>query len=407
MSDQALKKTDLVCTNCGRTFPIERVHPRCDNCREPLEVAKVSAGRINEGNILTQTILDRYADFFPFTRIDRRISLHEGFTPLVSTAFAAEARLKRLLFKLESQNPTWSFKDRGTFVGIQHAVSLGYRRIGTVSTGNMAASVAAYGTRAGLETVVLVSSGLPAEKIDPIAIYSPVLVQVEGDYSDLYFESLDIGKKLGIYFINSDVPFRVEGSKTIAFEICEQLQFNAPDFVIVPTSSGGNIRGILKGFEEFRLCGLIGRIPKIVCVQASGCSPICDAYAHNAESMSRVEKPATIAHAIANPYPPSGNEVLRRLREQEGIFVVVTDAEMLRAQKRMAKLGIFGQPEAAASLAAAEKLIAEGQINEENTVVCIVTGGGLKDMTALGKDEPKVISAKIKSLGETIERVLR
>jgi len=398
-----MKKIDLICTKCKKTFPLERPYPRCDVCNEPLEVEKVITGRINGGNVLHQTILERYADFFPFAKIDKAISFHEGFTPLVrSLRLASELSIKDILFKNESQNPTWSFKDRGTVTGIQQAINLGYRRIGTVSTGNMAVSVAAYGAGVGLETFVLVSTSLPPEKLNPIAIYSPILIRVDGDFSRLYFDSLEIGKQNDIYFINSDVPFRVEGSKTIAFEICEQMNFEVADYVVVPTSSGGNIRGILKGFEEFRLCGLINKVPKMICAQASACSPIYDAYSSHAGVISRVENPHTIAHAVENPYPPSGNEVLRRMKENGGTLVAVTDEEILRAQKRLAKIGIFGQPASAIPLASVKKLREQNFLDENDTVVCVVTGGGLKDATVFGRHEPKIIDSPLEDLNELI-----
>jgi len=398
-----MKKIALICTKCKKTFPIERSYPRCDICNEPLEVERVVTGKINKGNVLNQTILERYADFFPFAKIDKAISFHEGFTPLVRPLrLASELGIKDILFKNESQNPTWSFKDRGTVTGIQQAISLGYKRIGTVSTGNMAVSVAAYGAGVGLETFVLVSTSLPPEKLNPIAIYSPVLIRVDGDYGRLYFDSLEIGKQNDIYFINSDVPFRVEGSKTIAFEICEQMNFEVADYVVVPTSSGGNIRGILKGFEEFRLCGLINKVPKMVCAQASGCSPIYNTYSSHAEVISRVENPHTVAHAIENPYPPSGNEVLRRIKENGGTFVAVTDEEILQAQRRLAKIGIFGQPASAVSLAAVKKLRGQNLLDENDTVVCIVTGGGLKDTTVFGRHEAKIIDSPLEDLNELI-----
>ena len=398
-----MKKIALICTKCKKTFPIERSYPRCDICNEPLEVERVVTGKINKGDVLNQTILERYADFFPFAKIDKAISFHEGFTPLVRPLrLASELGIKDILFKNESQNPTWSFKDRGTVTGIQQAISLGYKRIGTVSTGNMAVSVAAYGAGVGLETFVLVSTSLPPEKLNPIAIYSPVLIRVDGDYGRLYFDSLEIGKQNDIYFINSDVPFRVEGSKTIAFEICEQMNFEVADYVVVPTSSGGNIRGILKGFEEFRLCGLINKVPKMVCAQASGCSPIYNTYSSHAEVISRVENPHTVAHAIENPYPPSGNEVLRRIKENGGTFVAVTDEEILQAQRRLAKIGIFGQPASAVSLAAVKKLRGQNLLDENDTVVCIVTGGGLKDTTVFGRHEAKIIDSPLEDLNELI-----
>ena len=193
---EVMKKTKLICTQCDKAYSIERVHQRCDVCNEPLEVEKVTKGKIKAGNILKQTILDRYGDFFPFLEIDRTLSLYEGFTPLVeSSQLAHELCIKRVLFKNESQNPTWSFKDRGTFVGAQHAITMGYKRIGAVSTGNMAVSVAAYGAKAGLQTFILVSAKLPAEKLTPIAVHHPILTQVDGDYGQLFFDSLEISKR--------------------------------------------------------------------------------------------------------------------------------------------------------------------------------------------------------------------
>lgn len=403
-----MKKTKLLCTQCNKMYSIERVHPRCDVCNEPLEVEKVTKGKIKAGNILKQTILDRYGDFFPFLEIDRTLSLYEGFTPLVeSSQLAHELGIKRVLFKNESQNPTWSFKDRGTVVGIQSAISLGYEKIAAVSTGNMAVSVAAYGAKAGLQTFILVSAKLPAEKLTPIAVHNPILIQVDGDYGQLYFDSLEISKRHDIYFINSDVPFRVEGSKTISFEICEQMNFGVPDYVIVPTSSGGNIRGVLKGFEEFKSCGLIKNVPKIICAQASGCSPIYNAYTRNEEFITRVENPHTIAHALENPYPPSGKDVLRKIRRTGGLCVAVSDEEILQAQRELAKrTGIFGQPAAAVPLAAVKKLREEKFFTAKDTIVCIVTGSGLKYMAALEKHSFKIHTCQLENLNEFMEAML-
>jgi len=400
-----MKETNLVCTKCKKSFPIDQVYPRCDTCSEPLEVAKMSEGRINEGSIFNQTILERYADFFPFDKVDKDLSLGEGFTPLVNSAkLASELGIRGIWFKNESQNPTWSFKDRGTVAGIQHAITLGFRRIGTVSTGNMAVSVAAYGAKADLETFILVSTSIPTEKLNPIAVHKPILIKVDGNYGELYFESLQIGKQNDIYFINSDVPLRVEGSKTIAFEICEQMDFEVPDYVVVPTSSGGNIRGIAKGFEEFRACGLVRKVPKLICAQASGCSPIYNAYINQQETISRFENPHTVAHAIENPYPPSGNEVLRKLRGEGGIFVAVTDKEILHAERRLAEEGIFGQPAAAVPLAAVEELEKKNILSKNDTVVCIVTGGGLKYTAVLEKYGLKALNCKLEELSEIVAK---
>ncbi len=396
-----MKTPFLVCTKCQKEFSLERVHPRCPSCNEPLEVVYPHQKKvaIPSGG----TLLERYQAFFPFASIHQEISLGEGNTPLLqSSAAASELGVRKLFFKNETQNPTWSFKDRGTVAGLEHALSLGFKKIGTVSTGNMAVSVAAYGARAKMDTYVLVSSDLPEEKIGPIAIYHPHLVMVEGDYGELYFKSLEIGGRSGIYFINSDVPFRVEGSKTIAFEICGQMHFRPPDYVIVPVSAGGNIRGILKGFEEFYGVGLIDRMPKMIVGQAGGCSPITNAFEEGRETIERVLHPHTIAHAIENPFPPSGNQVLRKLKEHGGTAVRVSDGEILEAQALMAKEGIFGQPASAVPLATVKKLLSNGYLRSTDSIVCIVTGGGLKYTAALAQHQFDVKKIGIEKIEEAL-----
>lgn len=393
----------LYCTSCKESYKIDEVKHRCEACNEPLEVEEIRQGKIREGNILNQSMLQRYADFFPFLGVDHETSLGEGFTPLVnSLGLAKNLGVQKLYFKNESQNPTWSFKDRGTVAGISHALKLGYKRIGTVSTGNMATSVAAYGAKANLETFIFVSKNIASEKLNPIAIYHPHLIKVEGDYGSLYFESLKIGEENQIYFINSDVPLRVEGSKTIAFEICEQINFQMPHYVIVPTSAGGNIRGIEKGFREFFACGLIDRLPKIICAQASGCSPIYNAYRKGEEKIARVENPNTIAHAIENPYPPSGNRVLKMIEENGGTMVAVSDEEIIKAQAMLAEEGIFGQPASAVPLASVRKLREQNYIKEDETVVCIVTGSGLKYTAILEQHRLDVKECALEKLSNFI-----
>ncbi len=373
-----MKEFSYKCCGCNKKFPGTLLRFRCPVCGEPLEIEYTGHGKIN-GEGFPENMLERYADFFPFSSVNKNISLREGFTPLVkSSRLRDELGVGEVYLKNESINPTWSFKDRGTLTGVSHALATGYKAIGTVSTGNMAASVAAYGARAGLKTFILVSQTLPPEKLNPIAVYGAEVIKVKGDYGKLYFESLKIGEKLGIYFINSDVPFRVEGSKTIAFEIYEQMRGDIPDIVVVPTSSGGNIRGIAKGFRELKQYGLIETLPVIMAVQAEGCSPIVNAWERGVKTVERVEKPETIAHAIENTYPPSGNEVLRMLSSGKGLAVKVTDKEILEAQKRLAGEGLFVQPASAAPIAAMAKLKREGYWKGREKVACVLTGGGLK-----------------------------
>ncbi len=399
-----MRKGNLICTGCHKQYPLERLFPRCDDCLEPLEV-QISADEKKEQKTASQDdILERYASFYPLLQVNHQFSLKEGFTPLTqANSLSYQLGFDCIYLKNETVNPTWSFKDRGTFVSLQHAVSLGYRSVGTVSSGNMAVSVAAYGARANIKTFIIVSSEMPLEKVQPILIYNPILIQVQGDYGQLYYESLRIGNELGIYFLNSDVPFRVEGSKSIAFEICEQLAYHVPEYVVIPTSSGGNARGILKGFLEFFRQGFIDRLPKIICVQLEGCAPIFQAWSNGHEKISPIPNPQAIDHAIANPFPPSGNELLRKLRLHGGMVVTVTDQEALASQLLLAREGIFAQPAAAVSIAALKKLRIQGILNQKDRCVAIITGSGLKYTGILTKHHfQNGITCSLKGIKEAI-----
>jgi threonine synthase len=407
-----LAKGYLVCTGCQKKYSLDRSFPRCDDCFEPLEVKITSEEKFEKNTslhtgILDHDILSKYASFYTLPRTNQPLSLKEGFTPLIQANYLSSILdLDTLYFKNETVNPTWSFKDRGTFICLNHAISLGYKQIGTVSSGNMAVSVAAYGARANLQTFILVSADMPLEKIQPILIYNPILIKVKGDYGQLYYESLKIGQEMGIYFLNSDVPFRVEGSKSIAFEICEQLNYDIPEYIIIPTSSGGNARGIIKGFLEFYQRGLISRLPKIICAQLEGCAPIYQAWMNNHDKISPIANPTAIDHAIANPFPPSGNELLRKLRLYDGMVITVSDQEALRFQRFLAKEGLFSQPAAAVALAAIKKLRDKGSLLKRDRCVAIITGSGLKYTGVLQKHSFTMETCLLNHIKEKIASIL-
>ncbi|NLL61437.1 MAG: threonine synthase [Candidatus Atribacteria bacterium] len=394
----------LICTGCQKEYPLDRIFPRCDNCFEPLEVRFVSTKKfITDKALFSRNILEHYAHFYPFSEIEQKLSLKEGFTPLIKADKLSQLlEIDNIYLKNETVNPTWSFKDRGTYVGVQHALSLGCDTIGTLSSGNMAVSVAAYGARAGLKTIILVSADIPSEKIGPILIYHPILIKVSGDYGQIYYDSLKIGRELGIYFLSSDVPFRVEGSKSIAFEICEQLDYKVPDYILIPTSSGGNGRGIIKGFLEFYEKGLITKLPQFICIQLAGCAPIYQAWINKEDSVSTIKNPVAIDNAIANPFPPSGKALLRLLRKFRGIVTTVSDEEALSGQLMLAREGIFAQPAASVSIAALQKLKAEGVINKESRCVAIITGAGIKYTGILEKHNFNVAASTLEELKDII-----
>jgi threonine synthase len=336
--------------------------------------------------------------------------LGEGLTPFIGLGRLGRALgLTGLYAKNEAQNPTASFKDRGTAVAVQKAVSLGTKRIGTVSTGNMAASTAAYGARAGLETFVLLKEGTSAASLQAAGIFGPRLVAVDGDYAAVFNASLEIGKRLDITFMNSIDPFRMEGYKLTAFEIFLQLGRRAPGTVIVPLSSGGHLLGLMRGFADLEREGLITAYPRIVGVQAEGCAPLARAFDKGLLTYERFAGARTIAHAIANPAPPAGHAVLRLIRERDGLVLAVSDEEMLEAQRELAAgEGLFCQPESATTLAALKKLLAKGRIEiGGGAVVLVVTGSGLKTLHLLTAAPVEVHRLPLDGLEAGLARLCR
>ena len=397
------------CLGCGSVPARDPHSPFCPGCGEPLFVAlpERSAKRsIRESRGLA---LERFADFLPLAGCDPSLSLGEGSTPLVRLAGIGTALgLPSLHAKNEAQNPTSSFKDRGTAVAVQKAVSLGVRRIGTVSTGNMAASTAAYGARAGLPTFVLLKEGTPPAALRAAGIYGPRLVAVAGDYGALFRASLEIGRRLGIAFMNSIDPYRMEGYKVTSFEIFLQLGRRAPRTVVVPLSSGGHLLGLMRGFADLEREGLTRSFPLFVGVQAEGCAPLVRAFEAGRSAFERLDGARTIAHAIANPDPPAGNAVLRAVRERGGLLLAVPDGEMLEAQRELAaREGLFCQPESAATLAALKRLVASGRIGGgEGDDVLVLTGSGLKAPGAIGPATVAVHGVALDGLEAALARLI-
>lgn len=399
----------FMCLTCGRMDVPVASPPFCPVCGGPLFVAYAErAGRrvVREG---AQSSLERFLDFLPLVSFDPEISLGEGNTPLLLLDRLGRAMgIPRVLAKNEAQNPTGSFKDRGTVVAVQKAIEAGFRRIGTVSTGNMAASTAAYGARAGLETFVLLKEGTPEAAVRAAGIYGPHLVTVDGDYGTLFQRSLEIGEKLGIYFMNSIDPFRMEGYKVTGYEIFLQLGRRAPRFVIVPLSSGGHLLGLMRAFEDLEREGMITAFPVFVGVQARGCAPLVRAFEAGRPTYERLDRADTIAHAISNPAPPAGNAVLRMIRDRAGLLASVTDEDMLEAQRELAALeGHFCQPESATVLAALKMLAARGLIGPTDEVVLVLTGSGLKTPRALESLPVRVHRATLDDLKSELRRLMR
>jgi threonine synthase len=391
----------LECIFCQKKYPLNLLNPFCPECQEPMLVSYPLKKRKFYHE---KSGLEKYLDFLPLNKINQGLSLMEGDTPLLKlTRLGKKLNLSHIFAKNETSNPTHSFKDRGSTVAVQKAISMGIERIGTVSTGNMAASTAAYGAKAGLKTYVLLKEDTSPEKILSTAMYNPVLIKVKGDYGQLFLQSYSLGQKFGIYFMNSVDPFRIEGYKVIGYEAYHQLSRQVPQFIFAPLSSGGHLIGLMRAFQDLKRAGFIRSYPTFVGVQAQGCSPLAQAYVRKKSKYKRIYKTKTIAHAISNPDPPGGNIILSLIRENKGMIIAVSDTEILTSQKMLAEEeGIFCQAASATTLAGLLKLSKKMKFKTKDKIVLVITGSGLKAMKALESFKLDVHQASLSSLEKTM-----
>ena len=389
---------ELECLFCEEKHRLDLFNSFCPECGEPLLFFTPRRKRkFALDKILT---LEKFLEFLPLSRVDPRLSLGEGNTPLVPLRrLRQKYGFPPVFAKNEAMNPTGSFKDRGTAVAVQKASEMGIKRIGTVSTGNMAASTAAYGAKAGFKTFVFLKEDSTPEKILSTGIHGAVLVKVKGDYGKLFKASFEIGKKQNIYFMNSVDPLRIEGYKITGYEIFLQLGCRAPRYIFVPVSSGGHLIGLIRSFQDLKREGLIQSLPIFVGVQAKGCSPLAHAFAQGMSKFHRLSRAETIAHAISNPAPPAGNLVLKLIRENTGSIMAVTDREILAAQRELAEFeGIFADPASATTLAGLIKLSKSRRSRPRDEAVLVITGSGLKSMETLKKQNIAVHKASLERL---------
>ncbi len=390
----------FACPICRRPYPADVRSLFCPVCGDPLLSAFVpKAPKIRKNRPMG---VARYLDFLPLSEFDPDLSLGEGGAPLQSlTRLQSAFGLSGLYAKNEAMNPTGSFKDRGSIIAIHLARQLGFETVGTISTGNMAGSTAAYAARAGLRSVIFVKDDTPREKILAAGIHGARVIKVRGNYAALFVKSFEIGRLLSFYFINSVDPYRIEGYKVTSYEIFEQLGGKAPEFLFVPVSSGGHLLGLIRGFRDLKRAGLIAREPRYVGVQARGCAPISRAFERKRETVAPVKRPRTIAHAIANPQPPGGKILLRALAASGGLMTAVSEAEILKAQRSLAEYeGIFCDPASATSLAAYLKLTRLGRIPARARSVLVITGSGLKTLGEIDLSALRISEADLSDLPE-------
>jgi threonine synthase len=400
------------CINCGSKYGIDEIMYFCKKCGDILEI-KYEQGKLAEALRDTEwrkTPLSvwRYRHFMPISDTAKIVSLNEGGTGFhLCENLAKHLGLRQLYVKNEGENPTGSFKDRGMTVGVTKAVELGVKSVICASTGNTSASLAAYAAKAGLQSAVLIPSGKIAYgKLSQAMIYGAKVIQVRGNFD----QSLDAVLKLSekhrsIYLLNSINPFRIEGQKSLGYEICDQLNQEAPDRIIVPVGNAGNISAIWKGFSEFHELGIIKALPKMTGIQAAGSAPIAQAIKTGSDTIVPVSAPETVATAIRIGAPVSWKKALNAIRKSDGTAETVTDEEILSAQKLLASVeGLFVEPASASSIAGLIKLVQNGTIDRDERIVCVTTGHGLKDPDTAVKmsEKPVEVDAEISAIEEAL-----
>ena len=400
------------CINCKTAYSVDEIVYFCKKCGDILEIKF-------DGNELTEAAKTsdwktkplavwRYRSFMPIHETTKLVTLGEGGTGLHRSArLGEELGIKNLYVKNEGENPTGSFKDRGMTVGVTKAVELGVGHVICASTGNTSAALAAYAARAGIKCTVLIPSGKIAYgKLSQAMIHGAKVLQVRGNFDEALEFVLKLAEKhKDIYLLNSINPFRIEGQKSLGYEICEQLNYEAPDRIVIPVGNAGNISAVWKGLTEFYQLGLIKKLPKMTGIQAAGSAPIAQAIKANSDKIVPIEHPETIATAIRIGAPVSWKKAVNAIRESHGTAETVTDEEILDAQKTLARIeGIFVEPASASSIAGLSKLIKNGTIHKDEKVVCITTGHGLKDPdTAIKQcEKPMEVDAEMSAIEDAL-----
>ena len=383
------KEITLRCPKCGHR-PASKTIFYCSSCRCVLEV-NVSIGHLTRADFepLRQSrdrSIWRWFDFLPVERRSSIVSLGEGDTPLLRAKRLGEKlNIANLYLKNDTVLPTGSLKDRSNSVGMSVARELSFTTATVISTGNAAASVAAYAAAAGLKSVVMIPRGTAVSKILQARAYGATVVVIDGDFdyevAELYKAAVE---EFGWYDCLSSNPYRL-GKKSYAYELVDQLDGRVPDWVIHPTAGGTGIYAMWKGFQEFVALGWIDRGPKLVAAQSDAAAPIVAAFEKGLNKVEAVVARETVAESIRVGNPASlGWRALVALRESNGTAVAASDTETLEAQSLTASLcGIFAEPAAATSVAAAKKLRAVGAIQTDDVVVCNLTGHGLKQPEAI------------------------
>jgi threonine synthase len=387
----------LVCfaPQCRAKYALSDILYQCPRCGGLLEVdydwtsANTSSWketwreRRMDNRPLNQSGVWRYRELLPFEDISEAVTLREGHTPLLDSTRAAQyAGLDRITFKHQGFNPTGSFKDNGMTCGVSQAVRLGRRVVACVSTGNTSASMAAYASAAGLKPVIFLPEGnIAFGKLAQALEYGAITLQVQANFDQILALVRLIADRAGVYLLNSINPFRIEGQKTMAIEMLDQLDWDVPDWVVMPGGNLGNASAFGKGFLELRRLKLIDRLPRIAVIQACGSAPFYEYIRQSSATVafSPVVKPETLATAIRIGNPVSWPKALSVIRDTRGVVESATEQEIADAKAIIGRSGIGCEPASAATLAGTRKLVKAGVIGRNERVVALLTGNLMKD----------------------------
>lgn len=346
-------------------------------------------------------LLAAYESWLPLTAKTPRLSLCEGNTPLIPSARLSALTGAQVYFKYEGANPTGSFKDRGMVLAVAKAIEEGSRVVICASTGNTSASAAAYAARAGIRAVILIPDGYVAlGKLAQAAMYGAQIIAVRGNFDEALELVREVGKTLPVTVVNSINPYRLEGQQTAAFEICDVLG-RAPDKLCIPVGNAGNISAYWKGFSAYYGAGIVSNRPQMLGFEAEGAAALVVGHA--------IAHPETFATAIRIGAPASAHLALAAAKESQGGIAAVTDAEIQAAYQQIASEGVFAEPGSAASVAGLLQLHRAGRIQKGETVVCVLTGNGLKDpdnAIRIAERPARVVDAELKQVTALLEGAL-
>lgn len=386
----------LKCILCGSEYDEREVNYTCPKCGNDgilfveLDYENLNFKKENlkdrPNNIL------RYHELFPIENIQNSPPLNVGMTPLYKSKRLNDyLHLNNLFIKDDGRNPTASFKDRASYIVVKKAMELGYNTITTASTGNAASSLAGIAASVGIKTYIFVPENAPRAKIAQLLAFGANVFAVKGSYDDCFDLCIKASEEFGWYNRNTAFnPYTIEGKKSVSFEIWEQMNFELPDKIFVSVGDGVIYSGVYKGFYDLYKLKLIDKMPQVIGVQAEGSSPIVKAFIEKKDRVEPINNPKTVADSICVGYPRNGNMALKLAKEYNGIFISVSDEEILSAIPLLGKLtGVFGEPAGVTPLAGLIKMKNEGKIDENEKIVLIISGNGLKD-----------IESAIKSTGE-------